>query len=254
MSGSGGATAAELLKDPVLRKAIERLADDVGSRLHSVVLYGSAARGDFDKATSDFNLIIVLEDLEPGTLETLSPALTRWERQRQPLPRIFSLEVIREAADVFPIEFLDIRHDRVVLHGHDPFADLEIHTAHLRLQCERELREKLMRLREAYVGAHGRPRELTRLLTSSYSSFVALFRGCLHLLGEDVPVHNDEVVGAFGAIAELDRSPFDEIARLKHGEKGETDPKALFSRYYAELTKAVHRVNRFEVAAGGRTG
>jgi hypothetical protein len=36
------------------------------------------------------------------------------------------------------------------------------------------------------------------------------------------------------------------VERLKHGDKSDADPKPLFSRYYQELTKAVHRVNRFE--------
>ena len=31
------------------------------------------------------------------------------------------------------------------------FADLDIHLDHLRTQCEREMREKMMRLREAYL-------------------------------------------------------------------------------------------------------
>jgi predicted nucleotidyltransferase len=244
---------SEALENPVLRKMVQGLAGALGDILHGVVLYGSAARGDFQKKTSDFNLIVVLEKVDPASLEKLAPALQSWRRQGQPLPRIFSPAVIAESADVFPIEFLDIRSRRVVLHGKDPFADVEIHLDHLRLQCERELREKMMRLREGYVEAHGKPRDLRRLLTDSYTTFVALFRGCLHLLGEEVPVHNNEVVAAFCARADLDRSPFDEVDRLKHGEKIEADPKPLFQRYYDELTKAVHRINRFESKPGGKT-
>ena len=82
---------------------------------------------------------------------------------------------------------------------------------------------------------------------------MALFRGCLHLLGGDVPIHNDEVVAAFCRQAELDQSPFDEIAQLKRGEQSATDPRDLLSRYYAELTDAVHRINRFEASRGGQT-
>jgi len=76
------------------------------------------------------------------------------------------------------------------------------------LWCERELREKMMRLREAYVEHHGSARELRRLLVTSYTTFVALFRGCLHLLGGEVPLHNDEVVSAFCERAGLDPEPF----------------------------------------------
>ena len=245
--------ASHALENSILRKLVDRLVRTLGDRLHSVVLYGSTARGDFQKPTSDFNLIIVLRDLEPASLEALAPILTGWQRRGRPIPRLFSPALIADAADVFPIEFLDIQACRAVLHGPDAFAEVVVHHDHLRLQCERELREKMMRLREAVVEAHGNGRAIRSLLTTSYGTFVALFRGCLHLLGGDVPVHNDEVVAAFCRHAELDRSPFDEIAELKRGEKSATDPRHLLSRYYAELTEAVHRVNRFETPRGGHT-
>ena len=245
--------ASEAMANPVLKKMVQSLTDALGGCLRGVVLYGSAARGDFHKATSDFNLLVVLESLDPASLESLSPLLSRWRRQGQPMPRLFSPSIIAESIDVFPIEFLDLQSSRVVLHGQDPFADLEVRGHHLRLQCERELREKMMRLREGYIETHSSSRNLRRLLTDSYSTFVALFRGCLHLHGDQVPLHNEEVMVAFCGRAELDRAPFEEVDRLKHGEQVATGLKSLFSRYYDELTKAVARVDRFEVRPGGQT-
>lgn len=238
------------MEHPELEKMVAGLKSALGSRLHSVVLYGSAARGDFHAKTSDLNLLIVVADLEPATLEALGKPVRHWERRGQPSPRFFSPAIIADAADVFPIEFLDISRSHVVLHGTDPFESLEIHRDHLRLQAERELREKMMRLREGYIESHDRPRDLRRLLTGSYTTFVALFRGCLHLLGGDVPVHNSEVVSAFCARAGLDPSAFDAVDRLKRGQKPEDDLKTIFARYHAELTRAVGAVDRFE---GGPT-
>jgi hypothetical protein len=107
----------------------------------------------------------------------------------------------------------------------------------------------MMRLREGFIETRGRSKALRLLLTESYPSFVALFRGCLHLLGEEVPIHNEEVVAAFSEQAELDAAPFVEVERLKRGETTESDPKTLFARYYEELTKAVHRVDRFKASS-----
>ncbi len=246
-------SSAEAIDNPVLRRMVHDLTASLGDLLHGIVLYGSAARGDWQKGTSDFNLIVVLENLEPGTLEKMTPILKHWSGKGQPAPRIFSKAVIAESADVFPIEFLDIQSRRDVLHGRDPFASLTIHLDHLRLQCEREMREKMMRLREGYIEAHTNSRSLTRLLTDSYTTFVALFRGCLHLLGGDVPVHNREVVAAFCARADIDPAPFTEVDRLKLGERSSTEPKATFARYYEALTRAVHAINRFEPHQGGKT-
>jgi predicted nucleotidyltransferase len=227
-----------------LDRMLRELREGLGDRLLSVVLYGSAARGDYHERTSDLNLLLVLRDVSPPTLEALGRAVAHWERRGQPVPRLFTPELIADAADVFPIEFLDIGRDRVVLHGADPFATLDVQPQHLRLQCERELREKLMRLREGYVEVHARPRELERLLTDSYTTFLALFRGGLRLLGPDVPLHNDDVAAAFCERAGLDRTPFDEVGRLKRGERAAGDLRELFARYYAELTRAVALVNR----------
>jgi len=242
---------AQALEIPILRKMLEKLAQGLGPRLQSVVLYGSAARGEFHEETSDLNLLLVLGDLEPETLEALGPVAAWWRKQGHHPPRLFSRESLAQETDVFPIEFLDLRDNRVVLAGDDLFANLTVRQRHLRLQCERELREKMMRLREGYLEAHGSRPALRRLLTGSYSTFVALFRGCLHLLGAPVPARNADAAAAFCARAGLDPGPFRTIDGLRRGERGEDDLKTLFSRYYGELTKAVGAVDRFQPTEGG---
>ncbi|HEU4401517.1 MAG TPA: nucleotidyltransferase domain-containing protein [Candidatus Polarisedimenticolia bacterium] len=244
---------AQAMQIPVVKRMVEGLSEALGTRLHSVVLYGSAARGDFQEAHSDFNMLVVLEDLEPPTLETLTPLVERWRAKGQHAPRLFTTALIQESADVFPIEFLDIRAGRVVLHGDDPFARLEVRGAYLRLQCERELREKLMRLREGYVECHARRRDLEWLLTDSYTSFVALFRGCLRLLGGEPPGSNADVVAAFCDRARLDPAPFEQVERLRRGETPQADPKSIFLRYHEQLSKAVRTVDRFHQPEGGGT-
>ena len=234
-----------LTTHPDLKILLDQLGQALGSGLRSVVLYGSAARGDYEPGTSDLNLILVLDTLSPAVLEQLAPALRRWESRRQPLPRLFTPEMIADSADVFPIEFLDLKARREVVVGDDPFLAVPVHSTHLRLACERELREKLMRLREGYVETCAAPRRLRRLLTDSYTTFVALFRGCLWLHGDQVPDHNEEVVSLFCAAADLDVAPFEDVARLKRDVRLNVDEKNLFARYYAELTQSVARVDRF---------
>src|SRR6266446_3988422 len=246
-------TAEEALRIPDLKTMIEDLEKAVGTGLRSVMLYGSAARGEFREGRSDLNLILVLQDLEPRTLEALTPAMARWAGRGHHLPRLFSPAQIAESADVFPIEFLDISDGRIVLRGKDLFAGIEIGVQQLRLQCERELREKMMRLREAYIECHARPKDLARLLATSYSSFVALFRGCLRLLGGTPPSRSAEVVQAFCRQAGLDAAPFEAVARLRHGERAAADPKAIFIRYYEQLSTAIRTVDRFQQSQGGDT-
>ncbi len=237
-----------MINDPALQRLVDTLRQDLGEHLEAVVLYGSAARGQHHPGSSDLNLILVLADLAPATLERLAPGLERWQRQGQPRPRLFTAEAIADAADVFPIELLDLADFRIVVWGDDPFTAVTAERANLRLQCERELREKLMRLVEGYVETHARTKALKRLLTESYSTFVALFRGCLRLVGDTVPADDEAVVAAYCARAGLDAGAFAAVRRLKRDEGVEEDLKTVFARYYEELGKAVDAVDRFDVA------
>lgn len=239
MNGAG------VKNDPNLAALVRSLSEAAGPRLKSVVLYGSAARGDFVRKASDLNLIVVVDPLGPATLEALAPGVRRFMRRGNPVPRLFSPALIAASADSFPIEFLEIRSSRLVLFGEDPFAGFEIRRECLRLQCERELKEKLMRLREGYLLCHDRPRDLRRLLAGSFPAFAALFRGGLHLMGREVPASSAEVVAAFCTAAGLDGAPFDEVARLRRGEDAR-DPKGIFARYHEQLTRAAHHVDRLD--------
>ena len=242
--------AGDARDNPILPALVRDLAAAVGPRLKSVVLFGSAARGDFVRKTSDLNLIVVVEALDPATLEALAPLLRRFMRRGHPVPRLFSPALIAASADTFPIEFLEIRSSRVVLYGEDPFSGVAIRRDCLRLQCEREIKEKMMRLREGYVLCHDRARALRRLLAGSYPAFAALFRGGLHLMGREVPAPSGAVVAAFCEAAGLDGAPFEDVARLRRGENATAEPKTIFARYYDQLTRAAHHVDRLETGGG----
>lgn len=239
-------------RDPILRRLVDDLERAFGPRLKSVVLYGSAARGDYRPGSSDLNVIVVLDPLDVPALEAMAAAVRRFARRGHSVPRLFSPALIARSADAFPIEFLDIRAGHAVLHGGDPFAGIEIHPEALRLQIEREIKEKLMLLREAYVMVRRSASGLRRLLVESYPAFAALFRGALHLMGRPVPARSGEVVEAFCDAAGVDRSPFEALARLRRGEGSGRDLPSIFARYHDALTKAADVLDRLSVEGGTR--
>lgn len=230
---------------PMVQSFVAQVSEALGTHLVSVVLYGSAARGDFVTKVSDFNLLIVVDELSLNTLERLTIPFAQWRARRQPVPRVFSVAMLESSADVFPIEFHDILQRHVVLAGRDAFAHIHIDDGYLRLQCERELREKLLRLEEAYIEAQEQPTSVTRLMMESYSAFAAIFRGCVTLLGEEPAIATHDVVLAFCARAGLDASVFEQVERLRQGERVGESARALFGRYHAQIVTAVSRVDRF---------
>jgi predicted nucleotidyltransferase len=173
----------------------ERLADELsrlyGDELVSVVLYGSAARGQFHDGVSDLNVLVLLRDAGPAALRRATKTARQWVEDGNLPPLVFGAEEWRRSADVFPIELADIREANRVLHGANPFEGLEIERGDLRLQCENELKGKQVQLRERYLLLSDRPEELGKVMKRSLSTFLVLFRTVLRLVGE-TPPHDPE--------------------------------------------------------------
>ena len=93
----------------VVKEALNGLLADLrevhGANLASVVVYGSAASGDYVELRSDYNLLIALEHITPADLRATQAPMREWQRLGHPLPVYFTWEELQNAADVFPIEF-----------------------------------------------------------------------------------------------------------------------------------------------------
>src|SRR5207237_3782176 len=110
-----------------------------GDNLASIVLYGSVAAGDHLELRSNYNLLIALRRIALEDLRASQTALRDWHALGQPMPVYFTVEELQRAADVFPIEFLQMERARKILHGSDPFELVEISRATLRHQTEYDL-------------------------------------------------------------------------------------------------------------------
>lgn len=198
----------------------QELLGAYGDALVSVVLYGSAARGDFQPGVSDLNLLALLRDADAATLRRGSAAARGWVAEGNPPPLVWGAEEWRRSADVFPIEIADIRDAHRVLWGTDPFGELRIDWEHLRHQCEYELKGKHIQLRERYLLSAGEPAELAALLTRSISTFLVLFRTVLRLLKEPATRDSEAVIREVAGRAEFDPKPLLDVLRLRRDGAG----------------------------------
>ena len=232
-------------------KALDRLVEDLqaahGDNLASIVLYGSVAAGDQIEKRSDHNLLIALNRISADDLRVSHDALRNWIKLGEPMPVYFTVEELKSAADVFPIEFLQMQKARKVLHGHDPLELLEVSHANLRHQTEYELRTKLIQLRRLYVPASNSVEKLLALMSDSLASFAALFRAVLILDGQEPPVSKPDSVSAIVRLCELDAFPFDEILKLRTGSTSrmsEAEANEVFSAYMDQIERVIQAVDR----------
>jgi predicted nucleotidyltransferase len=247
------------MANSVAHEAFNNLVGDLkathGDNLASVVLYGSAAAGDFVAHQSDYNILIALHRITPADLRLAQAPTREWQRLGHPLPVYFTFAELRNAADVFPIEFHQMERARVVLYGRDPFETLQISDVNLRHQTEYELRSKLLQLRRLYIPNSVSAGRLQDLMRDSLSSFATLFAPVLLLHGEQPPVRKRDLMQATVRLLGLDAATFERVATLPASsdevvlEEAEADE--LFASYVAQVERVIVAVDQLDFSPLG---
>ena len=227
---------------------IDDLKSTHGANLASVVLYGSAAAGDFIPHESDYNLMVALFEITPRDLRNAHACMREWNRMGHPIPVYFTVDEIKHAGDVFPIEFHFMERARKVLYGFDVLENVKISDKYLRHQTEFELRSKLIKLRREYIHASASVERLVNLMADSLSSFSALFRAVLLLLGNEPPVIKEEIVTRTVQELKIDGKSFAKIFDIRENEGHEplTQKAAnmLFADYLTQIELVIDAVDK----------
>jgi hypothetical protein len=234
-----------MVAEKQINEFISRLRTACGSNLQSVILYGSAADGEFHPEFSNVNLLCILRESSFANLTAMAPAVEWWTRQKQRAPLVLTRDELERSADVFSIELLDMKQLHRVLFGDDVLSGLAIPMHLHRVQLEYELREKLILLRGRLLAAANQ-KQLWELLLASLSTFTTLFRHGLIALGQTPPKAKREAVQALAA-----RIPFDPSAVLQlldiREHKAETkqfDVSDVFTRYLDAVQQVTAAVDR----------
>jgi len=185
-----------------------------GHDLEAIILYGSGARGAYVAGKSDINFLVIVSPAGMSKLRQAAELTEKWRQQAVATPLLLTRDYIHASLDSFPIEFLNLqRHHRVVF-GQDLLADLTISPQNLRLQLEREIKGKLLHLREGLLGAGDNRDALQNLLARSLKDFSARFEALLFLKSETIPPTRKEVFQKAAHLAHLDGGFIEKLFRL----------------------------------------
>jgi len=220
--------------------------------LKSIILYGSGARGNYIPKKSDINFLIVLNEVAMDRLREAFPLIRKWRKRQVNTPLFLTEEYIDSSLDTFPVEFLNLRESHVLAFGKDVLADLSFDKESIRLQCEREIKGKLLLLREAYLDSEGKTRGLGQVSSASLTAFLSLFRALLFLRDREIPRHNDALISAAAEEIGFDGSPFVEVLRIKEGKaKVQRDTmEGIIERYLRTVREVWKRVDQLEIKEG----
>jgi hypothetical protein len=212
----------------------EILRSGHASNLHSFHIVGSALTPDFDEKVSDINSVIVFKEMDLSFVEFLAPLGKTYKKKRIGAPLIMTPPYIQSSLDVFPIELLDFKLIHKTLYGEDLFSGLEIEQKHLRLQCEREIKAKLIWLRQGYISSLGDKKLLSERFAESITGYMPLFKAIISLLGKEPPVKRLDVIRTLQEITQIETGIFEKMLLLRRKQISLSRDELItsFEQYY----------------------
>lgn len=241
-------------RDPreIFPDIVNGLTDLFADDLVSVILYGSAASGDYVSGKSDINFMIVLSDAGIDRIDQAFDLVAGWRKRNVAIPLFLTEAYVRTSLDVFPIEYLNFQNNYKLVHGKDILQNLSFDSEFLRLQCEREIKGKLLLLREGLLESRGKGRTLQPLIAGSLGAMIAIFNGLLHLKGKELAHHHRDVIKGFCQEFEMDTTLFTKLLDVKEKKVKLPDKEltGLFKDYLREVQKLWQMVDTLHSKEG----
>jgi hypothetical protein len=218
---------------------VEALDHSLGSNMISVVLYGGMVKSTSVKESDPINLMVIVREISTKALDQIAEPYLLSHRNDQLQLLTLSKEDLLRSTDVFPIKFLDMQQDYRILRGEDLVVDLEITRDHLRLRCEQEMKNLMLRLRQTYLAQSQRPKALSGTMVKAYAAFISAADVLCELTTNQVFRSNEEVLNAAEELG-LDITPFRRIQALRQGQVFENpdEQKQVYEQLMTTVRKA----------------
>jgi predicted nucleotidyltransferase len=208
-----------------------------GNELVSLYVYGSAASGSYIKGKSDINTLLVITtegmDRFTGALATIK----YWQKRRVAVPLVLTKVFIDSSLDCYPIEFMNMKNNNILIYGEDILTQIKIEATNLRLQIERELKGKLILLRQGYLEAQGKPRQLKNLIGRSFTAIISIFNALLYYKHSSAPKERQETIKEISKVFKIDAETFLQCADIREERSNLSGEEiaGLFKRYVQEV-------------------
>lgn len=226
-----------------LKKAIKDFTEDINKffnkQVKAIILYGSAATEEYVPNKSDVNFLVCLSEQGIEQINKAGEKVKNWQRKNISLPLFLTTSYIQESLDSFPVEFFNMYQAYQVIQGEDILKNLKFDKKDVRLQCERELKGKLLTLREQYILTRGKKKKMSALIDESLVTFISIFKALLFLKGSEVPVKKSEVILSICREFDLDESLFSLLLTLRNNRMKMSKEKLnnVLKKYIKEIQK-----------------
>lgn len=187
---------------------VDSLKDIYGKKIISVVIYGE-----------NQNIMVVFNEFEASDLAKAIPVIKKWRKTGKPLPIVMSKDEWLSSADVYPIEYTEIKNNYKVLFGEDVVSLVEIPKHNLRIQSEYEIKNLLVRLRQLYLGNSDKPQFMVKTLEDISASLIRILKSVITLFDFEAPEDYSDVIQKITGLRKFDGEIFVEILSASENKR-----------------------------------
>lgn len=252
MTENKGSLELEGLREEI-RDAVQAFAEKLiaamGGNLRSITVVGSSLTEDFRPGQSDINTVIVLGERTMDSLNAIAGLARPMSRKKISVPLLMTSSYIERSLDVFGIEFLDFQLIHKTILGGDPFVSLTFNKKDVRLQCERELKATLIRLRQGYIAAAANKKLVRDILISATKQLMPLQRAMLWLKGADRPVETKGTLDKAAREFSININPMVRALEWQHKKMrlSGAEMEHIFEASYSTIDQMALIVDNLEV-------
>ena len=246
----------ELLLDglhPVVAERFSLFAGDIlkeyAGAVHSLHLVGSAVTPDFREKSSVIHSVVIIGKMDFGFIRFIASLGNKYRKKGFAAPLIMTPGYIEHSLDVFPVELHDFQLIHRTVFGDDVFSGLSFDRGHMRLQCERDAKAKLIGLRQSYISSLGERKRLVEILSHSIIGCMPMLRALIFLLGKEPPVKRLEAINTLREMTSIDAHVFEKLLLLRAGavKPSREELDGIFERYYKVLEEIVRVVDGLQL-------
>ena len=221
-----------------LDKFIEELKETLGENLVSVLAFGSMA--NVEDAKNNLNLMIVTNQLSAENLYDISKPVQKWMKGKNPIPVIMNIEEWYSSFDVYAIEYADIRSNYRILYGEDLAKNININKYYLRLQCESELKNLLLKYKNNFILNVKSAKFMKLLLSQVIKTILVIFRSVLRLHDAEVPYRAVDIIEQASHYLSFNKVSMAKVAKVRYENDDYTKQELLFIE--AEMFKDIQSI------------
>ncbi len=221
------------------------------NNLLAMYLYGSVTHKVFENSNTQINVLIVLKSAKVENIENISQAISKARKSFNLEPTIITKEEVKTSADVFPIEFTDMKVKNTLIWGDDVFKNVLVSMEDLRLACELEFKKRLFHLRSYFVLNLKQPQLLIEKLLQDFPEFMIQADTLFYIRSGYFATSTDELLKEIFKTFHIQNAKLKKVAEIyKKPSQAPTNLLEivdLYNDYLSVVAKVAHFADSMQV-------